>query len=357
MIISRTPLRLSFAGGGSDLPSFYRRFGGAVVSTTLKNYVYVGVEGKLDDGVRVSHSIIEDVAEASRVEHPIIRHALAWEGIRGGVTISVVCDLPSRGAGLGSSSALTVGLVHALATFRGRSVDRAGLARDACHIEISLCGQPIGKQDQYAAAFGGVNLFEFRPDDSVNVASLALDLKTLEQIERRILLFDTGLDRNASHILKLQNVELATCLSKQAVVKRMAALAYQLEEDLRHGALDSIGEVLHENWMLKRSLVREISSEQIDHWYQAACAGGAIGGKIAGAGSGGVLAFYAREECHDAIIHNLRPLRRIQTGLDREGSRIVSHSCGFSPDVRNQVSSRITFPEMNSFQQSVDHPP
>ena len=280
MIVSRTPLRISFVGGGSDLPAFYRRYGGAVVSTAIDKYVYVSVNRKFDEGIRVAYSKTEEVGRVEDIEHPVVRHTLRRMAITGGVEIATIADIPSRGTGLGSSSSFAAGLINALAAFQGRHVGREELAKESCHIEIDLCGEPIGRQDQYAAAFGGINLIEFRPDDSVVVTPIILSRDLRELLCRQMLVFYTGVTRSASKILRTQSEELAYSEPMQAALQKMTALAYRLSEDLQKGNLDTFGEILHENWMLKRSLGANVSSNQIDDWYQAARAKGATGGKI-----------------------------------------------------------------------------
>jgi D-glycero-alpha-D-manno-heptose-7-phosphate kinase len=323
MIVSRTPLRISFVGGGSDLPDFYRKYGGAVLSTAIDKYVYVNVNRKFDDGIRVAYSKTEEVQSIEEIEHPIVRNGLRELNISGGVEITTIADIPSRGTGLGSSSSFAVGLINALAAFKGRHVSREELGRESCRIEIDLCGEPIGKQDQYAAAYGGLNLIEFHPDDSVVVTPVLLRPEVREQLNRRIMLFYTGVSRSASAVLRSQTDSVNESVIKQGMLRKMVSLTYQLCDDLRRGELGSFGETLHENWLLKRSLATEVSSPAIDAWYEAARRAGALGGKILGAGSGGFLMFYAPEEAHEAITESLRPLRRSKVGFDLLGSRIV----------------------------------
>ena len=323
MIISRTPLRMSFVGGGSDLPAYYRQFGGAVLSTAIDKYVYVNVNRKFDDGIRVAYSKNEEVDCVEKIEHKIVRAALPYAGVKGGIEIATIADVPSRGTGLGSSSSFTVGLLNALAAYQGHYISAEALGRDSCHMEIDLCGEPIGKQDQYAAAYGGLNLIEFRRDDSVLVSPVILTSEAREQLFRRILVFYTGITRSASAILQAQSDEVASDAEKQQALQRMVALVYELREALQEGRLDSFGEVLHENWLLKKTLTASVSSGEIDSWYETARAHGAVGGKILGAGAGGFLMFYAPEEAHEAIARSLAPMRRVQFGFEPLGSRII----------------------------------
>ena len=301
MIISRTPLRMSFVGGGSDLPQFYRRHGGAVLSTAIDKYIYVNVNKKFDNGSRIAYSKTEEVAGIDQIEQKLVRAAMRYLGIDGGIEITTIADIPSRGTGLGSSSAFAVGLLHALNAFKGRYVTSAQLGNDSCHIEIAMCGEPIGKQDQYAAAFGGFNLIEFKPDDSVVVSPVICERATLSELEANILVFYTGITRSASAILRHQADEVAGSDSKQKVVARMAELAYMLREELHRNNPAAMGEILHENWMLKKSVSSGISTADIDDWYDAARRAGASGGKILGAGGGGFLMLYALKAADERV--------------------------------------------------------
>ena len=314
---------MSFVGGGSDLASFYRKHGGAVLSTAIDKYVYINVNKKFDGGIRVAYSKTEEVEQADQVEHALVRETLKVLQIPGGVEITTIADIPSRGTGLGSSSAFTVGLIQVLAAFKGGHVSADELARKSCHVEIDLCGAPIGKQDQYAAAFGGLNLIEFKPDDSVQVTPVVMEADLREQLFRRIIVFYTGITRSASQLLQEQDTAVASDKGKQAALVEMVKLAYQLRDDLSAGSLDSFGEILHVNWKLKRTLASGVSTDLIDGWYEAARKAGAVGGKILGAGSGGFLMCYAPEDRHDAIERALAPLRRIPFGFEPLGSRII----------------------------------
>lgn len=323
MMISRTPLRMSFVGGGSDLPAYYRKFGGAVLSTAIDRYVYVTVNRKFDEGIRVGYSRNEEVGSVGEIEHPLVRAALEEMEIAGGVEITTIADVPSHGTGLGSSSSFTVGLLSALAAYQGRHMSSEALGSCSCRLEIDVCGEPIGKQDQYAAAFGGLNLIEFGQDDSVRVTPVALREEIRELLFRRIVVFYTGIGRSASEILRRQSGDVATDKARQRALERMVELSYELRDALQEGRLDVFGEALDQNWTLKKSLTAGVSSEQIDGWYAAARANGAVGGKLLGAGAGGFLMFYAPEERHEAIARSLRPLRQVRFGFEPLGSRII----------------------------------
>jgi D-glycero-alpha-D-manno-heptose-7-phosphate kinase len=323
MIITQTPFRVSFAGGGSDLPAFYEKNGGAVVSTAIDKYVYVTVSRKFDETLRVSYSRTEEVERAAEVKHPIVREVLDMLAIEGGLEITSVADIPSRGTGLGSSSSFSVGLLHALHATQGRYVAAERLADEACQVEIGRCREPIGKQDQYAAAYGGMNFIEFLKDGTVRVEPIALGREARERLDRQLLLFYTGITRSASEILAVQSNHLKNDGDKAAAMARMVDYARELRDELWQGNLDALGRILHENWLIKQSLTSGISSDQINSWYEAAIGAGALGGKLLGAGGGGFLLFYAPEERHGEIQRALGDLRRIDFRMEPRGSRIL----------------------------------
>ena len=323
MIISRTPLRMSFVGGGSDLPSFYREYGGAVVSTAIDKYIYVTVNRKFDNGIRVSYSVTEEVKQVDDIRHELVREALKFLELDGGIEITTIADIPSRGTGLGSSSSFTVGLLHVLNAFQHRYVSSAQLGEDSCRIEIDICGEPIGKQDQYAAAFGGFNLIEFKPDESVLVSPIICRPETIAAIEQGIMVFYTGITRSASKLLRRQSEDMAASVDKRTGMRRMVELAYLLGEELQRNNVSAFGEILHENWELKKSMTAGVSNPEIDMWYDAARSAGAQGGKLLGAGAGGFLMFYAPPERHQAIQTALTGLRQVPMSFEPLGSRII----------------------------------
>lgn len=320
MIVSKTPMRMSFVGGGSDLPAFYREEAGAVLSTSIDKYMYIAVNPKFDQRIRISYSRTEEVDTPQQVEHPLVRHALDVVGIGGGIEITSMADIPSRGTGLGSSSAYTVGLLNALFAYRNEYASKERLARLACEIEIERCGDPIGKQDQYASAHGGLNLIRFHPDGAVSVDPVICDPKILAQIESSLLVFYTGRSRNASSILIHQSEGM---LANRVLTRRMVELAFDLKKELESGRLDSFGSILDENWRLKRQMSEGISDHQIDEWYAAAITNGARGGKLLGAGKGGFLMFFAEPERHARITHALSGLKPVTFRFDRTGTQIV----------------------------------
>ena len=323
MIVTKTPLRMSFVGGGSDLPVFYRRFGGAVVSTAINKFVYLTINQKFDHKIRLCYSRVEEPASVAKIKHPLVREALQMVGITGGIEIMSNADIPAKGTGLGSSSSYTVGLLQALHAYKGQFASAERLARECCEIEIERCGEPIGKQDQYAAAFGGFNFIQFHPDDSVSVDPIICKRETLRKLQEGTLVFYTGITRSASGILKHQQQAVALEKAKQKALQRMVKLAHDMRDELQRNNPDAFGEMLHENWVLKRSLTSQVSTSQIDTWYERARRAGATGGKLLGAGSGGFLMFFAPRQKHEAITRALSGLRPVSFGFEPQGSKII----------------------------------
>jgi D-glycero-alpha-D-manno-heptose-7-phosphate kinase len=323
MIISRTPLRMSFVGGGSDLPSFYKIYGGAVVSTAINKYIYINVNAKFDNGIRIAYSKTEEVSRVEEIEHRLVKASLEHLGITGGVEITSIADIPSQGTGLGSSSSFTVGLLQALNAFKGKYISSEQLGKESCKIEIDICQEPIGKQDQYAAAFGGFNLIEFLKDDTVVVSPVICQQDTIKEIESNILVFYTGITRSASSLLKQQSENIRSDEQKQKNMIKMVDLTYHLFNELQNNNHRAFGEILHENWLLKKGLTDNISNSYIDECYSAAISAGATGGKILGAGSGGFLMLYAPKSKHAKITASLNKLRKIEMGFEPFGSRII----------------------------------
>jgi D-glycero-alpha-D-manno-heptose-7-phosphate kinase len=323
MIITRTPLRVSFAGGGTDLSVFYSRERGAVLSTAIDKYIYITVNRKFDSKVRASYSITEMVDRASELKHELIRESLKLVGIEGGVEITSISDVPSHGTGLGSSSSYTVGLLNALYAFTGRLVKAERLAAEASRIEIEICGKPIGKQDQYIAAYGGMEFIQFNPDGSVFTEPLPCAHELKIQLQRSLLMLYTGLTRSANDVLGIQQSNTSSNSDTFAVLKKMRDQADALRDQLCSGNLDGFGELLHEGWMLKRSVAAGISSQAIDDWYNRARTNGAIGGKLLGAGGGGFLLLYAHPDRHADIRKALPKLRPLEFQFEPQGSKII----------------------------------
>jgi D-glycero-alpha-D-manno-heptose-7-phosphate kinase len=326
MIISKTPCRLSFAGGGSDIECFYREHGGAVVSVTIDKYVYLTLQRKFDHRIRISYSQTEDVERVDEIRHPIVRHCLQLLGPRRGIEVTSHADIPSRGSGLGSSSSFTVGLLNGLHAFQGRHAAPQLLAEQACHVEIDLCGDPIGKQDQFAAAFGDLRMYHFHPDGTVKVEPLICRAGAIEKLQQNLLMYYTGITRSAGEILKEEKRVLAQDRAAIDKMRSIVALAHAIQRELESDNPDGVGEILHESWMLKRSLAAGITSPEIDGWYEAARAAGATGGKILGAGGGGFLLLYVQSDCQPAVKRALAQLRQIPFRFEHEGSKIVFYN-------------------------------
>tara|TARA_B100000900_G_scaffold178194_1_gene151080 strand:- start:3665 stop:4642 length:978 start_codon:yes stop_codon:yes gene_type:complete len=322
MIISRAPLRMSFVGGGSDLPAYFQKNGGAVLSTSINKYVYVTVNKKFDNDIRISYSITENVNNARQIKHPIVRNALKLLGISNGIEITSVSDIPSLGSGLGSSSSFTVALLHALCTYMGEKISKEKLSSLSSHIEIDLCKDEIGYQDQYAAAYGGINLIEFNKDDNVLVSPINCKIQTIKKIEESIILFYTGRTRKASSILQEQSKNMKNSL-KIEMMKKMVSLVYEMKNQLQKNCIKSFGELLDKNWKLKRKMTKHISDYQIDEWYNKGILAGASGGKLLGAGNGGFMIFFAPKKNHEKITNALKDLRRVPFSFNNKGSEII----------------------------------
>ncbi len=322
MIISRTPLRISFAGGGSDINWFYEKSPGAVVSTAINKYIYITVNKKFDTKIRVSYSHTEIVDNVTEIRHDIVRESLKLLGIDGGIEITSISDIPSEGTGLGSSSSYTVGLLHALHAYKGEFVSAERLAREACHIEIDILRKPIGKQDQYISAFGGLQYIQFNSDDSVFVEPIICNAKIKQKLSDNLIMFYTGLTRSADSILERQKDAVQRHADKFMMMQRMVAYAYKMRKVLCENELSEFGKILHENWLIKRELSAGISNNQIDLWYEKALEKGALGGKITGAGGGGFLVLYVPKSKQRKVISEI-PLINSTFLLEPEGSKII----------------------------------
>lgn len=322
MIITRTPFRVSFAGGGSDLPSFYRRHEGCVLSMTINKYMYVSIHPTFNrDETVVKYSRTEIVRDVREIQHPIARQLLLDYGMDG-VEIVSTADVPS-GTGLSTSSAYTVGLIHALSAFRGKLRSQERIAREACELEIEKLGEPIGKQDQYGTAVGGLKFIRFKSDDTVEVEPLVVSRRTLETLEGNLLLFYTGLTHSAGEILQEQSRNVAGEEQKYQNLVRMTQLAYEMRESVVTGDLDEFGRILNENWLLKRELASSISNDRISRYYDLAMASGALGGKLLGAGGGGFLLFYCPKEQQKRLRSALSDLWELPFAMETSGTKII----------------------------------
>jgi D-glycero-alpha-D-manno-heptose-7-phosphate kinase len=322
MIVSKTPLRVSFAGGGTDLPDFSGAHGGAVVSTAVDKWIRVIVSRRFEGDIRVAYSRTEIVETADEVEHELVREALRATGLPRGLDIVTLADVPSRGTGLGSSSAVLVGLLSALYAYQGIQRSAAALAQEACDIEIGLLGKPIGRQDQYAVAFGGFNLIEFLPGGGgVRVRPIVAPANTLERLHQQLMLFYTGRERSAAEVLESQRDAVRDGSAVDALIA-MRDLAHAMSDALGAGDLDGFASIMQRNWELKRGLGDGISDDAIDALYDRAMNAGAVAGKLLGAGRGGFLLFVAPVEAHAAVRTALAELRETPFRFAASGSHI-----------------------------------
>ncbi|MGH2852772.1 MAG: GHMP kinase [Solirubrobacteraceae bacterium] len=323
MIISKTPLRVSFVGGGTDLPDFSDEHGGAVVSSAIDKWIHVVVAPRFEGDMRVSYSRTEIVPTAREVEHELVREALHLTGLPRGLDVLTLADVPSQGTGLGSSSAVTVGLLNALYAYQGVFRSTIDLAEEASHIEIDVLGKPIGRQDQYAAAQGGFNFIEFMPrGGGVRVEPIVCPPGTLERLHRSLMLFYTGRQRAASDVLSGQREAIREGSTTDTLLG-MRDLAYEMREVLGRGDADGVGPLLDRNWELKRSLVEGLSDASIDEWYDRARGAGASGGKLLGAGAGGFLLIMAPAERQADVRTALAELREVPFHFAARGTQIT----------------------------------
>jgi D-glycero-alpha-D-manno-heptose-7-phosphate kinase len=297
MIISRTPLRISFFSGGSDMPAFYQQETGAALSVTIDKYIYVMVHKTPHLGIRTVYDTIEETQDLEKMQHIITKECLKYYDLNSELTIASVSDILAKGSGLGSSSAFTVGLINALHHVSNNSVSgsRYFLANSACDVEMNKCNYPVGKQDQYAAAYGGFNLFEFNKDGTVNTNNFHINKNTLEDLQSNLMLVYSGKGRSANSILQKQKAAMSD-KQKFGLVKRSRNKAYVAQEMLATGKIDDFGNLLHEAWMDKKGVVSDISADYFDNIYDTAMKNGALGGKLLGAGGGGFFLFYVPKE-------------------------------------------------------------
>jgi D-glycero-alpha-D-manno-heptose-7-phosphate kinase len=320
MIITQTPLRISFLGGGTDFRGFYEREEGCVLSSTIDKYIFVIVKERFDDKIRVGYTQTEMVDWLDDVQHDLVREALRKTGITRRIEISTMGDIPSAGTGLGSSSTVTVGALNAMHLYLGEARDAATLASEACEIEIDILGKPIGKQDQYIAAYGGLCFIHFKPDGGVTVEKVGVSDEARRRLSERLMLFYTGMTRSSSTVLKEQ---VSNIDDRFQTLRKMKQLAVEARECLERQAFDGLGELLHQGWEYKKQLASGISNGQIDAMYQAARRAGAIGGKISGAGGGGFLLLYCPVERRDDVRKALASLRELPFALERDGSKAI----------------------------------
>jgi D-glycero-alpha-D-manno-heptose-7-phosphate kinase len=319
LIIVQTPLRISFFGGGTDFPSFYREEGGSVLSSAIDKYIYVTIKQRFDDMLRVGYTKTELATNVDEIKHEIIRESFRLTGISKGVEITTMGDIPS-GSGLGSSSTVAVGALHAMYVYQNQYITAESLAQNACEVEIDILKKPIGIQDQYIAAYGGLRFFEFMPDGTVKNELIELTQTTKTQLTENLLLFYTGITRHADSILTEQKEKIPNRLH---ILRELRKMSYTVRAELCASNLDSIGHLLHESWMLKKQLASNITNSFVEDMYEAARKAGALGGKLTGAGGGGFLLLYCPLESRSKVRKALENFREIPVRLEPDGSKVI----------------------------------
>lgn len=322
MIISRTPMRMSFAGGGSDIRDYYEHGYGLVVSTAIDKFVYINVNKKSTDHIRVGYSQTEHVNNVDEIQHNIVREALKLVGIKKGIDIYYMSDmLPAQeGSGLGGSSSILVGTLHALHACKGEYVSAKTLAQEACRVEIEILRHPIGKQDQYAAAYGGFNHIRFNSDESVLVNPVIMRKEFKEELNRNLMLFYTGMNSRSDTVLTEQKLKTK---ENRHILDKMVEMAEELKKSIEQEDTTRFASILNEGWLHKKKLASNISNSDIDAYYEKAISAGATGGKILGSGGGGFLLFYCEEKKQDAVRKALPQLKETKFNFEPEGSRII----------------------------------
>lgn len=320
MIITQTPLRISFAGGGTDFPEFYSQYGGAVLSSAIDKYIYVIIKERFDDLIHLNWSKKETVENVDQIEHELIKEAIKKTGVNKGVEITTISDIPSEGSGLGSSSSVTVGLLQALYLYQGIIADAERLAREACDIEINILGKPIGKQDQYIASYGGLRHFEFEKDGNVVIKTPQVNNDFIYELGLRLMLFFTGITRKSEGILSKQKKRIK---NSEKILKQMRDQSFEVLEAFNKGNLHFLSKTLEIGWKLKKKLATGISSPDIDLMYDLSKKAGALGGKIVGAGGGGFLLLYVPLGKQDRVRKALSGYRELRFNLERNGSKSI----------------------------------
>lgn len=320
MIITQTPLRISFAGGGTDFEEFYRDEPGVVVSSAIDKYIYVIVKERFDDKIYINYSKKEIVDSVDEIKHELVREAMRMTEVTKGVEITTLADVPSEGSGLGSSSSLTVGLLQALWAHQGELVTAEDLARASCEIEIRRCEKPIGKQDQYIAAYGNLRKFTFREDGGVAVEKLSLSEQERRFLGSNLLLYYTNRTRSSESILREQ---VAMVEERRSALQSIRSCAERLWDSLCAGEFYRVGDILNQGWELKRTLASRISDDGLEGMYLRARKAGAMGGKICGAGGGGFLLLYVPRELQNSVQQELAEYRELPFFLERDGSKVI----------------------------------
>lgn len=321
MLISQTPLRISLAGGGTDLRAYYEHSDGFVVSTAIDKYLYVLIKERFDDKIYLNYAARKEIVDDfSEIQHELVREAARITGLRNGFELATFADIPSEGSGLGSSSSLTVGLLNAMYTYLGKQVTHDQLAEEACHIEIEVLQKPIGKQDQYIAAHGGLCGITFHSSEDVTVNRLDLSEKERHTLGNHLMLYFTNMTRQASSILSEQREKTQ---EKRNNLNRIHELGKEIEQAVHNRTFDRVGHILHENWILKKELASGITNPAIDEMYETALRGGALGGKVAGAGGGGFLLLYVPSEKQGSVRDAMKNYREMPFMLDSHGASII----------------------------------
>ena len=327
MIITQTPLRVSLFGGGTDFRDFYALEGGAALSLGIDKYAYVIVKERFDEKIYINYSKKEIINTVDEIRHDLVREAMRKTGISEGVEVTTLADVPSKGSGLGSSSSITVGLLNAFYTYQGEQVPHDRLAREACEIEIDIVGKPIGIQDQYIAAYGDMRFFEFKKNGQVNVEKFDLTDEQKRMLVSNLLLFFTNKTRSSSDVLTEQRGNISERMDE---LRRLRDIAYQAKRIIQTGHIDEIGRLLHESWEEKKKLASNVSTKDIDVMYEKARDAGAVGGKIAGAGSGGFLLLCCPRENQNAVRAALKEYRELPFLLSRDGSKVIFNMRGYA---------------------------
>lgn len=325
MIITRTPLRISIGGGGTDLPSYYEKFGGFVISAAINRYIYIALHKTFRKNYIVKYSTLEEVDSVNEIKHPIVREAFRLHDVQPYMEMVSMADIPA-GTGLGSSGAFNVGLLRAIYAMKREHVTTGVLADEACHIELDLLKEPIGKQDQYIASFGGLICMEFEKDGGVKVSPLRISTETLNDLEDNLLMFFTNYSRSASNVLSDQKVRSEksdkTMLDNLHFVKE---LGISIRKALESGETETFAELMHKHWLHKKERSQGITNENINRWYDIGYANGALGGKLIGAGGGGFLMFYAKDRAALRQAMAKEGLTEVRFAFDHEGSKVVNH--------------------------------
>jgi D-glycero-alpha-D-manno-heptose-7-phosphate kinase len=329
MIVVKTPLRISFVGGGSDLKAFYSRQNGQVVCAAIDKFVYAIVKERFDDLIYINYSKKETVTHVEEIQHDLVREAMKITGVDKGIEITTLADIPSSGSGLGSSSSITVALLHALYTYQNILVTAEQLAREACRIEIEILGKPIGRQDQYAAAYGGVNRLIFDKDDSVRRHTIGMDRGVARKFSSSLLLYFTGITRSADAILNRQKSNMDDN-EKRTVMQSMVDLVEPFAGAMEKGQIEDCGRLLGRNWELKQQIAHGISNPVIDAMHERAMEAGALAGKVCGAGGGGFLLLVVARENQNRVFEAMEEFRELPFMIEKCGSKIIFDDRSYS---------------------------